>query len=220
MSILEWGGRRKGPSSGHPGLVRARDVWDQAKAIDVAADLQAFVNDALKLWPEHTIAALISYCRKNVSEVENWGVAKSLKERVKKAVESVEISTRTRDSLLRILDTTRWLEDKRTPKAQEDFHGSVAEFAKPDENEKITSAVMQQLDIKADMIELTPPLFEATIKLPSFGGIMRMKHILCKYSLGSASWEKSLKATVAFGYDEEGDMIVYFQKRIFRFPKA
>lgn len=216
---LAWWCNMRGASSCHPGRVRVRDVWDPAKSPDIAVDLQAFIDNSLQLWPQHTVDALISYCRRNLVEVENWGVAKKLKQRVLEAIKTVNIEKRTRDSLLRILDTKRGLEDKRTPKVQKDFHGSVTEFAKQDEIEKITSAVMQQLDIKADMLELTPPLFEATIKLPSFGGIMRMKHVLCKYSLGSASWEKSNKVNVAFGYDE-GDLIVYIQRRVFRFPKA
>lgn len=215
-------GSRKAPTwAWFPGLVPFNAVWDENRASDAAIDLQAFVDDALSLWPEHTVTALISYCRRNFSEVENWGVAKKLKERVKEAIESVKFQRHTtRDSLLGILDTKKWLEDKRTPKVQEDFHGSVAEFARPDEIEKLASAVVQQLDIRADMLEFIPPLFEATIKLPSFGGIIRMKHILCKYSLGSSSWEKSNKVTVAFGYDKEGDTVVYIQRRIFRFQKA
>lgn len=101
-------------------------------------------------------------------------------------------------------------------KEKEDFWGSLEEFITNTEREKLISVIMQHLKIQDGMSELAPPLYIANVTLPGSGATMRMKHIECRYALGSPQGKKSNKKIIAFGYDERGAMIVYLDKMMFR----
>lgn len=101
-------------------------------------------------------------------------------------------------------------------KEKEEFRGSLEEFITNTEREKLISVIMQHLNIQDSMAELAPPLYFSNVALPGFGATMRMKHIECRYALGNPQGRKTHKKIMAFGYNEEGAMIVYLDKMLFR----